>query len=53
LQNIEKAQKEIERLEAEEDAAAGSNGVNGKSVSDVTSGLKDASISDKKDEVKA
>ncbi|KAJ9137333.1 Nuclear segregation protein (Bfr1) [Pleurostoma richardsiae] len=64
--NIEKAKKEIEKLEsqeAEEEAAAkGSgaatpNGVNGKSddkaVADVTADLKDASIEDKKEEATA
>lgn len=60
--NIKKAKKEIERLEAEEGAQASGattpNGVNGKKsedklVSEVTSGIMDASIKDKKQEVQA
>lgn len=60
-QNIEKAKKEIEKLEAEEAAESGTatpNGVNGKkgedkAVADVTSDMKDASLEDKKEEVAA
>ncbi|KAH8912828.1 hypothetical protein BR93DRAFT_114344 [Coniochaeta sp. PMI_546] len=62
--NIEKAKKEIERLEAEESGAASGtatpNGVNGKktedkAVAEVTEGVKDVSVEDKKqeEEVKA
>lgn len=64
-QNIEKAKKEIERLEAEESGAASGtatpNGVNGKktedkAVAEVTEGVKEVSVEDKKEkteEVKA
>ncbi|TPX06968.1 uncharacterized protein E0L32_011113 [Thyridium curvatum] len=58
--NIEKAKKEIEKIEAKEAAEANgeateANGVNGKksddkAVAEVTSELKDASIEDKKEE---
>ncbi|KLU81445.1 hypothetical protein MAPG_00534 [Magnaporthiopsis poae ATCC 64411] len=56
--NIDKAKKEIEKIEAEEAAGQdGSNGVNGKgddkAVADVTSDLKETSIEDKGEEVKA
>lgn len=60
MQNIEKAKKEIEKIEAKEAAEANgesteANGVNGKksddkAVAEVTSELKDASIEDKKEE---
>jgi hypothetical protein len=59
-QNIEKAKKEIERLEAEEsEGAATPNGVNGKkggedkAVAEVVDGVKAATIEDKKDEAAA
>ncbi|KAK6085730.1 nuclear segregation protein [Seiridium cupressi] len=46
--NVDKAKKEIERLEAEE--AAESDGVNGdKKVEEVTSDLKDASLEEKQE----
>jgi hypothetical protein len=58
-QNIEKAKKEIERLEAEEagetSGTAAPNGANGKktddkAVAEVTEGFKDISVEDKKEE---
>ncbi|OIW32460.1 hypothetical protein CONLIGDRAFT_642171 [Coniochaeta ligniaria NRRL 30616] len=58
--NIEKAKKEIERLEAEESGAASGtatpNGVNSKktedkAVAEVTEGVKDVAVEDKKEEV--
>jgi hypothetical protein len=53
-QNVEKAKKEIEKLEADE--AAEANGVNGKEdkvVAETTSELKKSSLDDKKDGEKA
>ncbi|KAI1430368.1 hypothetical protein F5Y12DRAFT_19756 [Xylaria sp. FL1777] len=51
--NVEKAKKEIEKLEAEEAADASGtatpNGVNGDKVEAVTSDLKDVSLEQKKD----
>jgi len=63
-QNIEKAKKEIERLEAEESGAvsgtATPNGTNGKKtaapatedqdVAEVTEGVKEVAVEDKKEE---
>jgi hypothetical protein len=47
-QNVDKAKKEIERLEAEEDAEA--KGVNGdKKVEEATADLKEASLEEKKE----
>lgn len=48
-QNIDKAQKEIEKLDAEE--AQAPNGTNGddKAVADVAADLRDASIEEKKE----
>lgn len=52
VQNIDKAKKEIERLEAEE-AAEKSNGVNGDKADDkvaaVTEDVKEASLEEKKE----
>ena len=59
FQNIEKAKKEIERLEAEEAAeASGTATPNGKkaedkAVAEVTEGVKDVSVEDKKEAVAA
>lgn len=54
-QNIEKAKKEIERLEAEE--AAEANGVNGKAedktVAEVTEGVKETTLEEKETETAA
>jgi hypothetical protein len=57
-QNIEKAKKEIERLEAEEAAeASGAATPNGKKtddkVAEVTEGVKAVSVEDKKEAVAA
>jgi hypothetical protein len=54
LQNIDKAKKELAKLEAEEagETAAATNGVNGDKdkVADVTKDLKETKIEDKTEE---
>lgn len=48
MQNVDKAKKEIERLEAEEEAET--KGTNGdKKVEEATAELKDASLEEKKE----
>lgn len=53
MQNIEKAKKEIERLEAEEAGEASGSATPTKAVEEVTEGVKNATIEEKTEAVEA